>query len=489
MAKSAVWSMSTRVAMKLLGVISVAVLARLLTPADFGLVATASAFTGAVQAISEFSFELALIRDQKAGRVEYDTVWTMNIVRGAFLCAFLIFASGPMAEFFNDARFQPIVFALAFGSLIDGFSNVHVVDFRKHLDFRKDFYFLISGRIVAFVVTVCMAFAWVDYRALVAGTLAGTLARVIASYVMHPARSRPTLAAWRDITNFSKWFLINNVVSYVAQRSDAFVISKLRGPEALGVYSVASEIAGLVSTELVAPLNRVLNPGFSKLAQDLPALRAAFLKVLSVTALVTLPAAIGIGVVADPLVRIFLGSKWIEAIPLIQVLVVGHAIYLTFSTFFPVYVATAQQPVIVRSTVLYIVVMVSGMTVGVWYLGPIGAAYAFLGAVLIIFAANVYWMDRLLGLPLGVFIAYVWRPFTATALMAAAVLACNRLLSATEIATVPALMLAGLVIIGCVAYPIASLGLWILSGRPDGGEAVLLDLLHTQVWARLRRAK
>ena len=113
MAKSAVWSVGSRIAMKALGIISIAILARLLTPADFGLVATATAFVGVIQVLSEFSLDVALIRDQKADRAEYDTVWTLTIIRGASTCVILIAAAWPIADFFGDDRLQLILLALS----------------------------------------------------------------------------------------------------------------------------------------------------------------------------------------------------------------------------------------------------------------------------------------------------------------------------------------------------------------------------------------
>lgn len=487
MAKSAVWSVMTRLVIKTMGVISIAVLARILTPADFGLVATAGALVGIIQTLSEFSFDLALIRDQKAGRAEYDTVWTLTLIRSAVTAAILAGGAGALADFFGDERLQPILWALALTNVIEGFSNVRVVDFRKDLDFRKDFSYMVGVKVVSFFVTVGFALAWRNYWALILGIIAGMAARVVLSYALKPYLPRLTLGAWRDITNFSKWYLVSNIVGYCSNQSSTFILGKLRGPEAVGIYSAAGEIAGLVSTELISPLHRVLNPGFSKIAHDRPALRAAFLKVLSFTALVAFPAVIGIGLVAEPLVYIFLGPNWTATIPLIRVLVFVHVIWLAFSAFYPVYVSTASQRIMLRSTVLSLALVAPGMCVGVWYLGAIGAAYALIGATTAVFIANIYWIDHLLDLPLRTFLASIWRPAAATAGMGVVVTAVHELLAADAGLHAPFLTLGVLVGTGCMTYSILVLGLWLLSGRPEGGETIVMELFRSHVWMPLRR--
>jgi O-antigen/teichoic acid export membrane protein len=487
MAKSAVWSVASRVAIKLLGIISIAILARLLTPADFGLLATATALVGVVQVLSEFSFDLALIRDQKAGRAEYDTVWTMTIIRAGITAALLAVGAGIIARFFEDDRLQPILWALAACTFIDGFANVRIVDFRKELNFQKEFTLLVATKAITFLVTVAFAVAWRNYWALVAGFMTGTVVRAALSYIMLPYLPRLTLVAWRDITNFSKWYLLTNIVAYLGQRCDTFVISKLNGPEFVGLYTAAFEIAGLITTELLFPIQRVLNPGFAKLSHDRVALKAAFTKVYSFTALMTVPAVVGIGLVADPLVRIFLGATWIAAIPLIEVLVFAQAIWLNFSTFYSVYVAVGQQRVMAYSAVLTLGLVIPGITTAVWYFGTIGAAYAQVGVACVIFAANVFWLRRILDISLGDFISHIGRPIIAAGVMAAAVIACDQFWLMTQIPPEPLPKLLVLVATGCIAYAFSILTFWYISGRPAGGETIALDLYQEHIAPIIQR--
>jgi lipopolysaccharide exporter len=117
--------------------LSTMVLARLLVPADFGLVALATALSGALHAISEFSFDLALIQNQSPARREYDTAWTLSICRNPILAGVLAAGAGLIASAFGDERLEQVVYWLALGTFFSGFQNISVVDFRKQLAFHR----------------------------------------------------------------------------------------------------------------------------------------------------------------------------------------------------------------------------------------------------------------------------------------------------------------------------------------------------------------
>jgi lipopolysaccharide exporter len=185
MAKGTGWTVGTQLIIQAIAMLSTMVLARLLVPADFGLVALATALSGALHAISEFSFDLALIQNQSAARREYDTAWTLSICRNAILAGVLAAGAGLIASAFGDERLEPVVYWLALGTFFSGFQNIAVVDFRKQLAFHRDLVFMVVGKLGPVVVTVPLAFIWRDYWALVAGIVAGSIFRVALSFGMH----------------------------------------------------------------------------------------------------------------------------------------------------------------------------------------------------------------------------------------------------------------------------------------------------------------
>ena len=166
MARGAAWMVVLQSADRVLGFLSILVLARLLVPEDFGLVALAMAIVGSLTAFSEFGFDLALIQNQSAQRKHYDTAWTLGLLRGLLLAGLLLLISKPNADLMGDQRLVTLVYVLALVPFIESFINVGIVDFRKDLVFRKEFLYRFSSRLGGVLTTVTLAFFWRDYWAL-----------------------------------------------------------------------------------------------------------------------------------------------------------------------------------------------------------------------------------------------------------------------------------------------------------------------------------
>src|SRR5689334_2836021 len=124
MAKGAAWMVLMRLSVRATGFVSILVLARLLTPGDFGLVAMASSMLGLLECLSEFSFDMALIRDRTADRSHYDTTWTLAIIRGLGIASVLAAGASWAAAFYQDPRLEAVLYIVAFASAISGFENV-----------------------------------------------------------------------------------------------------------------------------------------------------------------------------------------------------------------------------------------------------------------------------------------------------------------------------------------------------------------------------
>ena len=268
MATGAVWMIALRFAVRSIGLVSMIVLARLLVPADFGLVAIATALAGALAAISEFGFQVALIQNHAADRRHYDTAWTLGLIRGFVVAGALAACAGPLAGMFSDQRLQPILLVLALGVVVASLENIAVVDFRKDLQFQREFVYRALAKLAAFAVTVPLAISLRNYWSLVIGMLAAQLAGVMLSYTMCHYRPRLSLTAWRELIRFSKWLLLNNVLYFAYHRIDTFIIGRFAGAQPLGFFRLAHEIASLPTTEMVAPIRAAILPGYAKLASD-----------------------------------------------------------------------------------------------------------------------------------------------------------------------------------------------------------------------------
>ena len=477
MAKGAAWTVSTRFAIRAIGLVSIVILARLLVPEDFGLVALATLFYGLLEVMGQFSFDVVLIQNQSADRRHYDTAWTLSVLRNLVLAGVLVAGARYAAGFFEEPRLQAILYWLALAAFIEGFANIGVVDFRKELRFHKDFAFMVGAKLGMFAVAVPLAFLWRDYWALVAGIVAGAFAKVALGYLMHPYRPRVSLAKWREIMGFSKWLLLNNILGFIRQRSDTLIIGKIAGAQSLGLYTIAYEISNLATTELLAPIRRALLPGYAKLTADSELLKKGFVDTLAVILLIASPIAAGIGMTADPLVRVVLGKHWLEAIPLIEVLSVYGIISVFAANTFPVYIALARPRIITALFCVGILVVVPLLIWGTNRAGAYGAALAITGTSGLLMFVNLGVAIRIVGTNWVEIFGAVWRTALAVVAMAVAVRGLQVYWPLPMTIFSNALLLAACIVVGGTAYTSVHLGLWRLAGSPKGAEWHVLDAL------------
>jgi lipopolysaccharide exporter len=478
------WLMLFKVADRGLGLVSTLVLARLLVPADFGLVAMATAVVALTQLMGAFGFDTALIQRQDARREHYDTVWTFEVIFGSAIAVALLIIAVPAAAFFGEPRLQLVIPVLAISALAGGFENIGTVAFRKELDFRREFRFLLAKRLASFIVTVSLAILLHTYWALIAGIVAGKFLAVLISYRLHPYRPRFTLAARADLLHFSKWIFMSNLIQFLHSRSTDFILGRIIGSHGLGIYNVAVEIAATPSSEFIAPLNRAVYPAYARLSTNLEDLRVRFMAVFGVISLVGFPVSIGVVCVADPAVRVLLGERWLEAIPIIQVIAITGLAGALQSNLYLVHLALGKPKANTLLSATLLVVALPAVIAASLHYGALGAAYAHSGvAVLGLFGIVVVFL-RLTGISAWALGQAVWRPVLGCAAMACAVFATDAWIARHWEELVVGVRLVVLVTLGAASYVAAILSLWVLAGRPVSAEHVLLTAAKGKLRAR-----
>lgn len=482
LASGAAWMVLFKLAERTLGVISTLILARLLVPADFGLIAMATAFVAMLELLGAFGFDIALIHRQDATRAHYDTAWTFNVAVGALLAVAVVAASGPIAAFYREPAVQPLICTLALGSLAQGFENIGVVAFRKELAFDKEFRFQVAKKLAMFLVTVPLAFVLRSYWALAAGIVTGRVVSVFLSYRVHAYRPRLTLAAAADLARFSKWLLLNNVLAFARERAADFVIGRTHGSRALGLYNVSYEIANLPTTELVMPINRAVYPAYARMSGDAEVLRTGFLSVLAMIAFFTVPAGAGIAATAHLLAPVVLGHQWLDAVPLIELLALFGVTMSLQTNSYSVYLAIGKPHLQTAMSALFLLFMLPAMIeLGVRY-GAFGAAQACLFAGLAILPLNYATVMRHLRIGVAPVLRLLWRPLVAAAGMFWGVREFLALAAAPGYGLEGLVWLIGAVVLGCGLYFALVLVLWRLAGRPAGAESAILTRLQ-HAWA------
>lgn len=459
------WMVLMRWTMRGIGVINTFIVARLLTPEDFGLVATAMLLVGFVEAFGETGQLLSIIRHKAPERAHYDTAWTVGILTGLATTLVLALLSPFASDYFHDPRSSMLVLVLAPRALIGSFENTGVVGFRRDLSFAKEFAYQIQQKVIALFVTVGMALWLHNFWALVGGILIGRAGSVVLSYFVHPYRPRLSLAKLGEIWSFSAWMLVVSVAQYLQDRSDSFIVGGIADPEVLGTYSVASDSATAPTAEVVLPMTRALFPIFSKLAEDEGVLREVFLNVFGAVAIICCSTATGIALVADDFVRVTLGSQWTHAVPLIGWLAMAGGIYAMAQGPITILSATGHGRLDATLVVSRLIVLI-GVLIAASRLGPVQwIAIARVLAMAVMLPGIFVTLRRVLPITLTDVWSRLWRPLVGAIVMSVVVKGCHPAAIPYPVARLGIDML-----VGAASFSGTVLALWAVSGSPPGFE-------------------
>lgn len=488
MARGAAWMVAYRLVDRSLGMINTLVLARLLVPEDFGLVAMATSVSAILELFNAFGFDAALIQRANTQRVHFDTVWTLNVGAGALISSCLLLLAYPLSLFYHDPRLVLLVCVLAASPLISGFENVGPVLFRKEMNFDREFRYLAAKRLITFCVSLTLALTLRNYWSLALGMIFGRCAGLVLSYRVHPYRPRFSLGGLSDLMHFSKWVFLQNLVSLVRERSADFILGRMAGPHAVGVLSVSNEIAQMPSAELVAPINRAAFPVYSKLAADPKALAKQYLEVTSLLALFVLPAVPGVAALGTVVAALLLGPKWHEAATLISIVAFAGLANTLINSSHPAMLATGKPVVFAKIYAMQACLLIPALIVLTHQYGVHGAAIAYVIASVTTLPAGVWMILRTLDIPVREFLRAIWRPATGATVMYALIRLAMPPVDAATIGTAGALeIIIRFVPLGAAVYVVTVLLLWLITGRPEGPELTVTREVQLR-WRRWRAA-
>jgi O-antigen/teichoic acid export membrane protein len=465
-----IWMIGLRWSMRLLGFVSTIILARLLTPDDFGLIAMSVLATGFVTALTEAGSYQALIRHPDPQRVHYDTAWTLNAILGLGAALIIILMAPFMPLYFKDPRIVTVLMVIAAGLAVTGFSNIGTADFRRDFQFGRQFWLQFWPRLAGFAVTVTLAVIYRSYWALILGGLVSAIAQLIVSYVMHPYRPRFSLGARAEMLGFSTWASLSSLGWFLEQRMDQIVLGGIVRPATLGLYYLASNLAEMATREVVAPLSPVVYSAYSRIHGDPERMVGAVHKSLGAAVLLGVGASLGLFAVSRDFILAIYGWQWTGAVALLEILALSALGACIRIVTLPLLTAQGRQ----RTTTL----ASWGQVVGLAILLPLSYRWAAIEGVatvragMEIIAAAVSMtlaLSPYKGL-LGAVCRSFARPLLAGVAMVAAIRASLVLLPLDPI---PSLCLN--VPLGALVYGTSVLILWRLSGRPDGAESAALE--------------
>jgi O-antigen/teichoic acid export membrane protein len=298
------------------------VLARLLGPESFGLVASAWIFLAFVEVFLDQGFSTVIIQRYELEPQHLDTAFWTNLSVGFSMTVLCVATADLVASIFKQPTLAPIIRCLSLIMLINSASNVQEAIFRRKLEFQPLVIRELVSVSVGGIVGITMAIMGFGVWSLVGQQLANSLVQVI--LLWKASDWRPGLNVSRKHFQEMFSFGINvvgiKIINFFSRSSDNFLISYYLGPVALGYYNIAYRLFITVLMLLTGVTSQVILPSFARLQQEPEKLRQVFYDVTQLTSLVSIPVFVGMAVLAPELVEVLFGRQWLPSIPVIEIL-------------------------------------------------------------------------------------------------------------------------------------------------------------------------
>ncbi len=371
------------------------VLAQLLAPDAFGLVAIGIVAIGAVLRVSDLGTVPALVQRPAPTLDEFDGAWTVGLVRAAAVAAVLFAFAGPIAALFGEPNAAPIIRALGLRPLIEAAGSIGVARLTRDMSFQRLAMIAVPAAVTDFVVAVATA-PWLSVWALVAGALAGSIATLILSYVAAPHRVRLMFrfAAIAPLIRYGRWVLATGIVALLGNLLTQLGVSRLEGAAALGLYFLATRVAFLPIDAMTAVIASVALPLFAKLRDDAVSTVATFRTLLTGQAVVLLPGYALVFVLA-PALEAALGERWTGTAGVIRILAVSAVTGLLGEIVTPLLMGRGRADRVFRLEVVQTVVQVAVLWPLVGAFGVRGAALAWLAGNVAAMLVTIAWLRSL----------------------------------------------------------------------------------------------
>lgn len=418
-ARGAVWTMGLTTAQRLIHLARTIIVAQLLLPRDFGLMGVALLCVSFLETFSKTGFEAALI--QRSGRYEtyLDTAWSIEILRALLLACLLVLGAPAVAGFFGESEAVAVLRVTAIVMILKVLVNPMVISFHRDLKLGRLFLLNMTGLLAGTIVTVGLAIALRNVWALVLGTLATALTTLIVSYSILPYRPRfrIQLSQAKELFGYGKWVLASFVLRFLSSEGDDVLVGGLLGVVMLGYYQMAYRISHAPVTHFTHSLFNVLFPAYTKLKDDLPRLRNAYVEVLKITCLLTVPVVFGIILLARDFTVVVLGRKWLPIVEPMQVLCVAGVAKAVSETAEAVFYALGKPRIDTRWKIVQLVVLAALIVplIKTWDLS--GAALAVLISTLPPVAGRMQALAREAGLDVAAALRALAFPLACSAVM------------------------------------------------------------------------
>ena len=369
------WSAMTEIMSKLVSPITTMVLARLLTPDAYGVVATMVMIISFTEIFSEAGFSRYIIQHEfKNDEDKYKTAnvaFIANLVLSLFFLVIISIISSPLAEWVGNPGMGHVIIVACISIPIHAFSSVQKALYQRDFDFKTLFYVRIVGILIPFVVTIPLAYFLRNYWALIIGTIAVNLSNALILTLRSKWKPNFKYFSFRrlkEMYSFCIWLVFDTILIWFTEYIDIFLIGRYLDEHSLGLYKTSTNLVGQIVALITATILPIMLPALSRVQNDKSQMRTMVLKFQKITSILLLPLGVGIFVFSDLLVEVMLGNQWYEASGFVGLWGLMSAITIIFARFCSnIYPAMGKPRLSVLSQTLHLAALIPAVVISVQY--------------------------------------------------------------------------------------------------------------------------
>lgn len=380
-ARGIFWNFITYGLSKGMVLVTTAILARLLSKNDFGVVALAVIAINYLSVVKDLGLGVALIQRRENVDAAANTVFTLNLIFGICLSLIVIPLSSLVAEYFQNPMVAPVLRWLGLSFVIGAVSSVHVVWLMRELDYRRKLVPDMGSAIIKALVSIGLALAGYGVWSLVIGQLSGMISSVLLLWFIVPWRPRLMLDGkiTKAMLSYGSSIISSDIINVSIDNLGYIVIGKLFGAVQLGIYTLAYRLPEMLLMGNLWIMASVTFPAFANIQGDMHSMRRGFLGSIRLVELIAVPICLGLIIAAEPIVLVIFGSQWIDAVPILRILAVYVFVASVGYHVGDVYKAIGRPDILLNMTILTLVLMGIALFVGSRF-GLEGIAWAYVVA-------------------------------------------------------------------------------------------------------------
>ena len=407
-----------------LTLLSTIILARLLPPEDFGLLAMCTVFTGLFASIGDLGLGSALVQTEALSAEDINSAFWLSAAIGLIACLIVAAVAPVIALFYRVGDLTPILRWLGVGLAASSLAVVHQATLTRTMDFRRIAVVELTASFFGGVLGIASALTGAGVYSLVVQSVATAICATGGYWIGTPWRPAVRFAGFRQggLLRFGRHLVGFNAVNYAARNVDYLLIGRFLGAEQLGYYSLAYRLMMFPLQNVSAVLGKVVFPAFSAIQRDDTRIREAFVRLTRYVALLTFPLMLGVFVMARGLIEVVFGARWEPAVPLVRILAMVGLLQSIGTNTGTLFMSKGRTDLLFRWGVFATAVIIAGITLGLRG-GIQGVAVGYATAYLILFAPGIAIPFRLVGGRLADVLHAILPVFGLSAAAAACVLA------------------------------------------------------------------